>query len=727
MMSTMDLNFTDVVVKESEGQYTISYRTGMAVYEETLYGGQYMSLGWNAAGYLSSVITLHEIPCLKREKFAEPQAFQLEMDGQSLGSHWEWAGYEQNKDDAGLHVAIKLKHSIREVAVVIHTQLDGTPILTRWLEVTNTGSASSALSTVQTWSGGMQSIKQWRTYVKEGSPLYSIGYMEDSRWGNEGSFKWHPLPNAVYGFNGGHRHRHPMFILRNEATGEHFIGQMAWAGGYHFTFELNADPGTNAAPGHDMEAHLSFKAGPSAPAPLRIIEAGRSVLSPEIHLGMLFGGLDDCVNAMHDHVRKSVMTVPQVHGRGNWIESGIGPELRMTKEMVERQIDVAAELGVEVFFIDAGWYTPQNGETDWFYKVGDWKVSTDRYPGGIGPIRDKVHEKGMLFGLWMEPERIGEKSRIYEEHPEWVASPYNGKDGRFQMGGMLDLGNPEVAEWFEEQICRVIEDNQLDFFRLDYNVGDIKAGGQTLRDGYIENNYWRYYEHFDGIFDRLRSKYPGVIFENCSGGGGRTNISTVRRFSHTWVTDWQVAPRSFSITNGMTMALPPEYIDRLIAGQIGHVAADIDFQARQLLFVRPTVGVFQPLGVDTNPVQLAHVRHMLDIYKTFVRPFMSEGKIYHHTPEMDGFEPRGWGVLELASKDGTRAIAGVFQLANPQEREYTLRMRGLDRSRTYRVTWDNHRQTAAVEGYSLMNQGLIIRLEGALTSELLLFEALEQE
>ena len=136
------------------------------------------------------------------------------------------------------------------------------------------------------------------------------------------------------------------------------------------------------------------------------------------------------------------------------------------------------------------------------------------------------------------------------------------------MGGLLDLTNPEVAKWMEQQITHVIEENHLDFFRLDYNT-DPQRGIKTMRDGFIENGYWRYYEALYGIYDRLRARFPNVIFENCAGGGGRTDIGMVRRFSHTWVTDWQIAPRSFMITNGMTMALPPEYVDRRLEARAG--------------------------------------------------------------------------------------------------------------------------------------------------------------
>lgn len=719
----MNQSFKDIVVQQFGEKYEISYRTGLAVYEEVFSGGQLMSLGWNGAGYMSTVITNPRPPRLEPDGYVEPQAFQLEMDGMSLGSHWRWDGYEITTEATGLQLVVRLQHELRPVAVNVYTLIDGTPVVARWLEIANTGDQPAALSAVSTWSGGLQTVRFWKSYLKEGSPLYSIGYMADSRWGNEGRFQWHPLPNAVFSLNRGQRHRHPMFLIRNEATGEFFFGQFAWSGDFSFSFELDADPG-ETVPGHDAESRLSFKIGPKAPAPLRVVAAGETVRSPEVHMGMMFGGFDDCIQAMHDHLRQSVFTLPEARGRGNWIEMGLGAELEMSEEITYRQIEVAAQLGVEVFFIDAGWYVPPGAQNQLGERLGDWNVSLERYPGGIKPIRDKVREKGMLFGLWMEAERLGKLTEFYKDHQDWYSVAYNGVDSMNRMSGQIDLARDEIAAWVEEQICRVIEENELDMFRLDYNAGHIKSGGYNKRDGFAENSYWRYYEHFDAIFDRLRRKYPDVIFENCASGGARTDIGTVRRFSHTWVTDWQVAPRSFSITNGMSMALPPEYVDRLIAGQAGHVTADILFQVRQLLFVRPTVSVFHPYGVEGNPEQLGHVRRSFDIYKNFIRTFMSTGRIYHHTPQLDGFEPKGWGVLELASKDRDRGVAGLFLLSNPQEREYVLRLRGLDRSRTYKVTWDNSAQTAEINGYVLMHQGLTIRLEGALTSELILFEAI---
>ena len=704
------LEWTDVRLAD-DPERTLGYRTALVGYEESLIRGRFVARSWNAAGYLNAWDDVRMDP----DTHPTPQSFWLEVDGQLLASHWEWVDLEKREEDKGLHAIVTLRHSVRPVTVRVHTLLDGTPIMTRWLEVTNTGTQPAALGAACPWSGVLQTTRNWSAHLPDRqSPLYSVGYMANPHWGDEGNFQWQPLPNGTLRIDGRYRrdrHRHPMFVLHNHATGAYFVGQLAWSAGYSFEFDLDADLGTT-----DGSARLFFRAGPDAPPPQRVISAGETVPTPKMHLGMVMGDLDAAIQAMHDHVRKSVM-MPQARGRGGWVEAGIGPEVEITVPWVRQRIENAAALGAEVFFIDASWYAPPH--SNWWSTVGDWDVDRDRFPEGIEPLRDYAHEKGLLFGLWMDAERIGPASHVMREHPEWLAQGYDDEPVR---GTMLDLTQPAAAEWMEEQIARVVAENELDFFRLDYNVGGQGPGAQRERDGFIESSYWRYYEALYAVYDRLRARFPDVIFETCAGGGGRSDLGLVQRFCHSWVTDWQIAPRAFTITNGMTMALPPEHVDRLIAGQNGHITGDIDFQARLLLFVRPTMGWFAPLGSPCNPVQTARVRHAIELYKGFVRPFMSTGRIYHHTPTFDGPEPQGWGVMELASADRSKCIAGVFQLSAPQEPEYTLRLRGLDVGKRYKVTWDNSGHSCKVDGYTLMKQGIVIRLEGPLTSELLLCE-----
>ncbi len=697
------------------GEPVVTYRSGLVVYEESLTGSRWLGRGWNGAGFVNFYDG--RVPPATEEL---AHAFQLEVDGQLLNGDWAWGGLELRRDDRPypsmgqpylVHAIVTLTHRLRPVTVEVHTGLDGTAVLTRWLEVTNTGPAVSAIGAAATWSGRLQTTARWRQRLAPGAALYSVGYPAAVQWGHEGDFGWFDLPDALYAIDGRYprdRHRHPFFVLRNNATGEHFVGQFAWSGGYRFAFDLQATPATS-----DAGASLAFAAGVNGPAPQRTVAPGETVTTPELHLGLTFGDLDTSLQAMHEHIRRTVLR-PQARGRGGWIESGIGPEVEVTAEQVVHAIDGAADAGAELFFIDATWYTRPGG--NWFSTVGDWEVDRERFPDGLAPFRERAKARGLLWGLWMDAERIGTESRAIADHPDWLLRGYDGQP----LGGMVDLTNPAAAQHVEARIAAVIEEHQLDLFRLDYNTTGC---GRTERDGFVENHFWRYYDAQYALYDRLRARFPEVIFENCAGGGGRTDLGLVRRFCHTWVTDWQIAPRSFTITNGMTMALPPECVDRLIGGQSGHTAAELDFQWRQLLFVRPTLGFLRPLNMDWNPVLLERVRHWLDLYRTFVRPFQDTCRVFHHTPVAAGPEAQGWGVLELAAADGSRAMAGLFQLGDPREPEYLLRFRGLDTGRRYRVTWDTTGQSAQLDGWVLANQGLTIRLPGALTSELVLCEA----
>jgi alpha-galactosidase len=695
---------------EQEPAPTVAYRSQLTVYEESLINGQLVARAWNGAGFINP----WEDARLDPARHPTPFTFWVEVDGQLLHSHWEWVDFQQSESAGTLHAVLELRHAVRPVTVRVHTVLDGTAILTRWLEITNQSDAPAGLGAAYSWCGVLQFSGRRDVYeAARAGRLFSLGYMESTHWGREGDFQWHALPTAAYTIAGRQYrgpHRHPVFVLGNLVTGEHFICQLAWSGGYTFTFDLDAEQDEPYNGNTGATTSLFFRAGPEGAAPLRMLAPGETVVTPEVHLGLVLGDLDASVQAMHDHLRRSVF-LPEVTARAAPVEAAIGPELEITEERVFEFMEVGARLGAEVFFIDASWYAPPR--SDWWNTVGDWEVGS-RFPKGLAPFRERAHALGMGFGLWMEPERFASASRNMAAHPDFVAQRYTGQPSR----GHLDLTRPEVAQWMENEIGRVIAAHQLDFFRLDYNVGTLGLGFQNQRDGFLENHYWRYYEALYGIYTRLRQRFPNAIFENCASGGARTDIGMVRRFDHTWVTDWQVAPRSFWITNGMTIALPPEHIDRLFDGQNSHIRAHIDFQARFLLFGRPTVGL-----VFGNALQLERLQHVIRIYKEVVRPFHRQSRIYHHTPTEVGNEHPGWGVLELAARDHTRSVAALFRLDGLGASEYLFRPRGLDVARTYAVTFDNSGQTALVDGYTLITQGIVIRLESALTSELLLFDA----
>ena len=703
--------FTDVVVCESP-EITVSYRTGMMVFEEGLRDGRWVALSYSANGCLMAANDRPAPTFMKTEQFSRPQSFRVSADGQDLDSHWRFAGAKTERGEDTMRTCVTLEHTVRPVTVRIHTLLDGTAVMQRSIEVVNTGESPMALAAMAPLSGAVQQTGRDKNRLDVSGELYRLGYMKYSGWGGEGDFHWETLPDEIFTVAGRYRRdrfRHPMFLLENRLTGETFIAQLAWSGGYAFTFDLNRElPGT---------ANLSFDIAVDAPAPLKVIEPGESCESPAVHIGVVFGGLDPAVQEMHDHVRRSVM-LPPTRGVTGWIESGIGAEFDMSLESTFNSIEQAHRIGSEVFFIDAGWYVEPNRENaEWWYRCGDWRYNSERYPNGIEQVREAVHSKGMLFGLWMDADRIGPASRAWQEHEDWIVKNY---DGKRSENGLLNLAEDEVAAWMEREIRFLLDNYKLDMFRLDYNVGVRDTLAYNEREGYTENTFLRYYDNVYAVYKRLRRDYPGVVFENCAGGGGRTDLGMVSCFTHTWVTDWQIHPRAFSITNGMTMALPPECVDRLMIGQASYLTADLSTMLRNQLFARPTISALHTTYFGENPQQTAMVRHNVGIYKDFVRPMHTDSRCYHHTPELskacDGF-----GVIELAAKDSSRGMIGIFRLAEPEREETTVFPRGVDLSKNYLVTFDNSGAKVRLSGFELAQNGLRIRLGSALTSELVLY------
>jgi hypothetical protein len=179
------------------------------------------------------------------------------------------------------------------------------------------------------------------------------------------------------------------------------------------------------------------------------------------------------------------------------------------------------------------------------------------------------------------------------------------------------------------------------------------------------------------------------------------------------------------VTNGISMVLPPERIDRLVSGMNGHLRGSLDFSVRAALFGKPTTNTYNPNGSAMNERELAFVKRSFTLYKEFIRPYLTDGYVFHHTPELYEIHPKGRGIIERASKDGTKGIIGIFNLADVSDAEDTVTVypRGLDAGKTYEITLDNTETKCTVSGFALVNEGLRVRLPASLTSELIVYKA----
>ncbi len=705
---------TEIAFHEAAQRPTARYVSATAVCEEALEHGRWIGLYWSATGHVHRENVVPSLPGL--DSLRRPvHAFELEVDGQSLHNRWDLGGRSQRPGPrAGTTEAVvELRHQVRPITVKVVTRLDGTPVLARYLEITNTGTAPAALSHVAPWAGVLWNTKTAPPrHHQNANPAFdertrakfSLGYFASEDWGHEGDFVWQPLPAEHFRLErkqSGRSWGSPYYILRNEATGELFFLALAWGGNCFAEFAYR------------HETLLSFRVGPLAPAPLRVLAPGETVTSPEVHLGPLHGGCDAAVGQWHQHLRASVLP-PRPRGREMYTIAG-----RVVEEPGDwllREMDIAAEMGVEAFMVDAGWY----GETfaGWWEHRGDW-FAGNWLPGGMKGLREYAHRRGLLFGLWHEAEAFSRKTRLFREHPEWLLTTDAGR----ACAETLDLANPAAAQFFEDAVLRIVKDFQLDFYKLDYNVA-VGEGGQTLRDGYAESEFWRHSEVVHRVYDRVRRECPRVCLENCGGGGGRNDLGMLARFHYACESDWSVMPYSIRALNALTLFIPPEnlcYYHNHI--QHAHQVADLDTHLRVTLFAVPIYVGFGSQGADRTTEYFTKARRYVGLHKGFCRPVLAgHPVVYHHTPDLGLFGPADWCVLEYGAPDRRRGYAGLFRLTGGAA-TYTFRPRGVDAAATYQVTLDNRDQVLRLSGQELLLHGLPVALDTALTSELVMYEA----
>ena len=707
---------------------SVIYRSGSTVCQEALWNGRWVGWAWSTTGKVQEIQQLVNTPDAARHILPVPsaqhlalQAFELEIDGQSLHHDWEWVAAHEERDEKGQsHTVVRLRHQVRPVELAIHTMSDGTSFFRRWLEITNTGTAIAALGRVLPWCSLL-----WRTRTAfawndirqlagtEALTPFTLGHYASDTHLWEGEFVWSALPGHKVGLasiQGKSGWGLPFFALRNDVTGEMCLAHLAWSGNW----EAEVRPDLDSAA---QEALCYFGIGPQAQSPQRLIAPGETIVTPAVHLGFLHPhDFDEGVQTLHAHLRKSVFRTLAPEKQ---LLIGAGRVVNDNPDWLRQEIEMAAEAEMEYFVVDALWYG--SNPNWWDGTTGDW---TPGYwmPGGLAPVREFIHSKGMLFGLWMEPEAIGVDAQLRKDHPEWVLQRDGGPLGERRA---LNLGLPEVAEFVEREIIRVITEYQVDIFKLDYNF-NVFEGGYNRRDGYSESEMWRHYEVLYHIFDRVRQECPQVIMENCAGGGGRNDVGMLSRFDVCSMSDWTALPRVLQELYGMTVALPPavlrHYFDHI--GAESPYYGDLTTQLRVALFSNPLFVGFAAKpdywGADRKNEVLRHVR----LYKDFCRKILPNCLTYHHTPFQRFNRPQTWCVLEVAAADRSAGYAGVFRLTGDGGEEYTLKPRGLSPGTTYQVSLDNHNDSYTATGYELTRNGIPIRLAHAVTSELVLFKKL---
>ncbi|MEL7274196.1 MAG: alpha-galactosidase [Pseudomonadota bacterium] len=287
-----------------------------------------------------------------------------------------------------------------------------------------------------------------------------------------------------------------------------------------------------------------------------LLPPGESLTTPEIFVAHSEVGLNDMSQKFHAFVRGSILSLPNPEKpRPVTVNTWEALYFDHDHDKLRALADAAADVGGERFVLDDGWFgTEDFSRNDDTTSLGDWYADPHKYPDGLHPIVDYViDEKGMEFGLWVEPEMVNPKSTLYKNHPDWVLKldPYPLMTGRNQF--VLDLTNTDVTDYLYERLASLLNEYRISYLKWDMNR-DLVLPGDRTGNAAVHRQTSELYR----LIDRLRTGFPHVEIESCASGGGRVDYEILKRTHRFWTSDSNDAVERTRIQNGFSYFLPPE-------------------------------------------------------------------------------------------------------------------------------------------------------------------------
>lgn len=245
--------------------------------------------------------------------------------------------------------------------------------------------------------------------------------------------------------------------------------------------------------------------------------------------------------------------------------SWMATEFDVTVQHQSQLAQLAAEVGVETFVVDDGWFLGRTSDRD---GLGDWTADPAAFPHGLGELADAVEGLGMDFGIWVEPEAVSPTSRLFAEHPDWIYRA----DGRplltVRNQYVLDFGRSEVVEWAERMLRDVLNSARIRYLKWDMNR-TVSDGG---RAGDPHGREWavQHARGYQRVMDMLRREYPEVVVEACASGGGRIDNAVLSRSDVFWPSDQVGARDRLVIQDGYLSAYPAWAMSSWVSDDSGH-------------------------------------------------------------------------------------------------------------------------------------------------------------
>ncbi len=599
-------------------------------------------------------------PVMGTSGYYEP-AMEIRHGDGNPASELKYVSHSRETFDWGTLTTVRLEDELYPLEVVLYFEAyEKEDVIKEWSEIRHgedgdvylTRYASSMLYFESPEYYLTEFAGDWAREMRPETERLTFGKkIVDSRLGTRAAML--AAPFFEIGFDGPAR----------EDSGRVLMGTLCWTGNFRFTFEVDHNNGLRVVSGINPDASAY------------LLKKGETFLTPAAVFTLSFSGVGRGSRNLRDWAANHQLCMggdDRMTLLNNWESTGCG----FDEEKLTGIFGQAADLGVDLFLLDDGWFGNKYPRNDDRTSLGDWEADTLKLPRGIPYLVSEAGKKGVGFGLWIEPEMVSEKSVLAETHPDWILRVPGRETFYFRNQLVLDLTRPEVQDFCYGVVEGIMRENpEIKLLKWDCNSPIVNA--YSPYEGADQGRlYVDYVRGLYNVLRRVRENHPGLEMMLCAGGGGRTDYGALEYFTEFWPSDNTSPFDRLRIQWGYSQFMPSKAICAHVTSW--DTSAGIKFRVDAAFPFK--------LGFDINlesltPEDREYCRTAVREYDR-LKPLIFGGDLYRIVAPYDGRHC----VMEYADRDKTRALVFAYDM-NPDYagETYPVRLGGLEAGARYRV------------------------------------------
>ena len=432
------------------------------------------------------------------------------------------------------------------------------------------------------------------------------------------------------------------------------------------------------------------------------LETGEMFQAPEVILSYSSEGMNRLSQNLHHCIRQHIC-------RGKYkeeirpilINSWEAAYFDFTGDTIYELAKAAKEVNIDMLVMDDGWFGKRDDDNS---GLGDWFVNEKKLGGTLGNLIKRINDLGVKFGIWIEPEMVSEDSDLYRKHPDWALTVPGRNPVRSRNQLVLDFSRKEVVDAIYDQICKVLDQGNIEYVKWDMNRSLMDVYSSVTRDqGRVLHDYVL------GLYDfleRLVQRYPNLLIEGCSGGGGRFDAGMMYYTPQIWCSDNTDAIDRLRIQYGTSFGYPVSVVG-------SHVSAVPNHQTgrKTPLHTRGVVAMSGTFGYELNLMKLSEeekqeIREQIAEYKSYA-PIIQNG-LYYRLSNPTTEEICAWEFVHTDEKEQSKVLLNiVMQVIHGNMTVNYVKLQGLEETAVYREEKSGKRYTGA----ALMYGGMPLPIE----------------